>query len=104
MLDLCAPSGERFPLVKMGLGVAFGIAFFLLRVVAWSYASSLFWTHSLAVLASGAGVERLGSLVPVYLFMGANAALSVLQAIWLVEIVQTAKKELLGGPVKAKKI
>lgn len=77
--------GERFPVTTKVLGVSFALVFIAVRIVAWPWMSFHFWNDVLAVLEARAHSQAVS-----YTFLVVNAGLSLLQLIWLGEIVQTA--------------
>jgi hypothetical protein len=80
-----AGMGERFPTVAMVLGVAFAAVFVGVRIVLWPWASYVFWADVFAVLEARAHPASV-----CVTFLATNAALSLLQLVWLREIVQAA--------------
>ena len=83
--------GDRFPTVAKALGAAFALAFVGVRIVAWPWASYVFWLDVLEVLAARAHPAAVCAT-----FLATNASLSLLQLYWLVEIVRAAR--VLFGP------
>jgi len=81
--------GELFPATKDAVGTVFAILFIVFRVLLWPWVSYHFWLDSLAVLGQP---EHLHSAAVVYGFLGANIFLTILQLVWLSEIVAAAQK------------
>ncbi len=59
----------------------------------WPYVSYFFWMDAMSLIKS----EKAHSTVILGLFMFANAGLSILQIVWLREIIVTAKAVLFGN-------
>jgi len=82
--------GDAMPIVKKLLGAAFTVSFVLVRIVMWPIVSHRFALDSLAVWADE---KRCHSYAAVSIFLVCNASLTVMQFIWLRDIVVTARKE-----------
>ena len=101
---------RRLPKTKMLLGVVFAALFVACRIFGWFYYSYGFWQDMLALFPSQGGTDPLtfffvqGDFFPILIFvLTVNVGLSILQVVWLGEIVVTAHQELLGsgGPSAA---
>ena len=66
--------------------------FIVFRIILWPYVSYYFFLDCIELLNSGTA----HSVPIVVTFMTVNAALSLLQLVWLGEIITTAQK-VLGG-------
>jgi hypothetical protein len=79
--------GAMYPKTKMVFAVCFAMAYIPIRCVIWLYYSYCYWLDMFAVIEAGSNSWAVTySLV-------ANTGLTVLQFVWLAEIVQTGRKE-----------
>lgn len=85
-----AALGKNFPVLMKVLGVAFAVCFILFRVILWPYVSFEFFIDGLELLRTGTAHKDY----VVYTFMVCNVGLTLLQFLWLTEIVNTARKLL----------
>lgn len=81
--------GAMYPKMKVIFALLFTPAFILLRCIIWPFKSYYFWLDMLAVIE--AGPHSMGAVVYA---LAVNAALTLLQFYWLLEIIQTGRKEL----------
>ena len=84
---------KRFPTTHMIVGVLFAINFIIFRVVLWFYFSYHFWLDLIAVWS----YELLHSQAAVVFYGIGNFGLTVLQLVWLVEILVAAKAMFFPG-------
>ena len=83
---------DAFPTGKVVLGALFAFAFILFRVVMWTFVSYYFINDALkGIKAKDPRTEPAKPWVKVLL--GCNVALTVLQVIWLGQIVLVGKEE-----------
>jgi hypothetical protein len=68
------------------LQYSFVAAFLVVRITMWPYISYIFWKDCLAHVINGTAKSN----AVIYLFLGANVALTTLQFMWLSIIVKTA--------------
>lgn len=85
-----AALGKNFPTLMKILGVAFAVCFVFFRVVLWPYVSFEFFQDGLELLRTGTAHKDY----VVYTFLACNVGLTLLQFLWLTEIVGTARKLL----------
>jgi hypothetical protein len=78
---------KRFPTTHMVLGVLFAINFIIFRVVLWLYFSYHFWLDLIAVW----NYEFLHSHAAVMFYGVGSSGLTILQLVWLGEILTAAK-------------
>ena len=85
--------GDAFPVTKMTIGVIFAVAFIVCRCVLWPICTYHFMNDTKLALEcdSDLAQKRKGWIK---LFRYSSMSLSVLQVIWLGEIVMTLKREL----------
>ena len=86
------PLSEKFPTLMKVIGVIFSISFIVFRIVIWPYCCYFFWIDSLELLKT----NKAHSLPILYTFMFVNIGLTLLQVVWLHEIVVTAIRVLSG--------
>ncbi|KAJ1620678.1 TLC domain-containing protein [Pavlovales sp. CCMP2436] len=77
--------GVTFPVTTQVLGVTFALLFVGIRIVIWPWLSYVFWLDVFAVLEA-----QVHPPIACYSFLVANAGLSLLQVMWLGEIITTA--------------
>lgn len=103
---------DRFPQLMNALGACFGVLFVLLRIVVWPLVGLHFWRDGLSQFgyiemgSSGDG-GTAGAVAPphsppiVALFLAVNVGLSVLQLVWLKEIIDMGIVVLRGGRISS---
>lgn len=80
------------PLLMKFVGVAFATTFIIFRVILWPYVNYYFWKDMLHMIENNSFHDNATA----YIFMSVNVGLTILQFVWLGEIIQTGMK-LLGG-------
>jgi len=85
--------GDAFPLAKVVLGVVFAVAFVICRTILWPFATYYFMRDTNNALKSDdpRSRSRRGWLM---LFKFCCAGLTVLQVLWLGQIIVTMKEEV----------
>jgi len=85
--------GDAFPLAKVVLGVVFAVAFIICRSVLWPFVTYYFVRDARNAIKSDSprSRSRRGWL---RLFVFSCAGLSILQVLWLGEIIMTLKEEV----------
>jgi TLC domain len=86
------PLSRLYPTFMKILGGTFAVLFIVFRIIIWPYACYFFWTDMIELISSG----KAHSLPVCALFMVVNAGLTILQFVWLQEILSTAVKVLSG--------
>lgn len=69
-------------------GVAFAVAFIIFRIIIWPVLCYFFWIDMLQMINDGS----VHSFPQACIFLTVNVGLSVLQVVWLGEIISTAIK------------
>jgi len=93
------PLGKKFPVAMKITGIAFAVAFIVFRIILWPWACWYFWVDMLKMINTG----KLHSVEVAYIFMTVNVLLTILQFIWLGEIITQAFKFFSEGSVAMKK-
>jgi hypothetical protein len=88
---------KLFPTVMKVTGVVFALLFILIRIIIWPIVSYSFWLDSLAILKH----PQAHSPVSVYTFLISNVGLTILQFLWLAEIISSAIALFSGKGVKS---
>lgn len=85
--------GDAFPLAKVGLGALFAVAFVICRTILWPFATYYFMRDATNAIKADTpqSRSRRGWL---RLFVFSCAGLTVLQVLWLGQIVVTMKEEV----------
>lgn len=94
------PLGKLYPIPMQIVGVAFAIAFIVVRIILWPYACYYFWVDMLAMYNDPK--QLMHSWAVGYTFMIVNLLLTLLQFFWLSEIVTQATKFFKEGSVSTK--
>lgn len=81
---------QDYPATRLAVGAAFIVSFVLIRSIMWPVISYYFIADSLHVLKHDNPHDRR----VVWGFVGMLVTLSVMQVVWLAEIVQTVYKEV----------
>jgi hypothetical protein len=82
------PLAKACPNLMKFTGVAFAITFTIFRVILWPYVNYYFWQDMHHMWSNG----TMHSEWQAYIFLAVNAGLTLLQMVWLGEIVQTGMK------------
>ncbi|CAB9498089.1 expressed unknown protein [Seminavis robusta] len=82
---------DAFPAGKVALGAAFAVAFIVCRVLLWSYCGYFFVNDAMLALKHS---SREAEKPWVKVFLGSFSGLSLLQVIWLGQIILVGKEEL----------
>jgi len=83
---------EAFPQAKVVLGALFAVAFILCRVFLWAY-FSFYFVQDASLAISKTDSARDAARPWVKVFVGSWAGLSLLQVIWLGQIIVVGKEE-----------
>ena len=92
------PELERdFPTLRLIVGVIFAVSFAVVRCVLWPYFTWFYCRDARAILAAdAAGETPVHSRLLVNVFMYGLLTLSVMQAVWFVQICQKIHEEVVG--------
>eukprot|EP00562_Extubocellulus_spinifer_P012898 CAMPEP_0178548386 /NCGR_PEP_ID=MMETSP0697-20121206/5172_1 /TAXON_ID=265572 /ORGANISM="Extubocellulus spinifer, Strain CCMP396" /LENGTH=186 /DNA_ID=CAMNT_0020181065 /DNA_START=6 /DNA_END=566 /DNA_ORIENTATION=- len=85
--------GDAFPMTKVALGGVFAVAFVICRTVLWPICTYHFLRDSKNALKSTSPMAQSRKKW-IRLFMFCSVGLSILQVIWLGQIVWTIKEEV----------
>jgi hypothetical protein len=90
--------GTPYDTIVGGLfGPMFALTFAIYRIVLWCQVSLLLWKDCWAVFSSGMAEKlRPGKSVVLYVFLGLNLPLTLLQFYWFSIILGEVKKVLTG--------
>lgn len=87
---------QVFPLTKVVLGVLFVILFIICRVILWPIYSYHFLLDSKMVLKRDSALETNEKKKALKMMVVSNLFLTVLQIVWLGEVIMTAKVEIMA--------
>jgi hypothetical protein len=90
---------DAFPTLTMVFAGIFAVLFIVCRIILWPIVSYFFWKDSLRLLTEGNPHSKGVVLV----FLVCNAGLTLLQFVWLGELITTAKDMLSGKLTERKK-
>ena len=82
------PLAKAAPVLMKVTGVAFAVAFIIFRVILWPYVNYFFWKDMYFMWQN----SSFHSDAIAFTFMFVNVGLTILQIVWLGEIVQTGLK------------
>lgn len=85
---------EAFPITKVVLAVAFVILFLICRIFVWPVLSYHFLTDSLMILKRNTEKETKTVKNALKFMVVSNVGLTLLQILWLGEIISTAQEEI----------
>jgi len=93
------PLARAYPTAMKVIGVSFAVTFIIFRIILWPYVSYVFWLDMVEVIRNGT-IHSMGVGIT---FLVANIGLSLLQVVWLGEIISEATKLLSSNPIEDKK-
>lgn len=85
--------GDAFPITRAALGVIFAVAFIICRATIWPIVTYHLFKDSIQALKSESSKYRSKDKW-IKIFMFTSSALSILQVLWLGEIIVTVKTEV----------
>lgn len=82
------PLAKAAPILMKATGVAFASTFILFRIIIWPYVNYFYWKDMIHMW----NADSFHSIPVACTYMFVNIGLTVLQVVWLGEIIQTAMK------------
>jgi len=85
---------EIFPITRLVLGAMFVVSFIIVRIIIWPLLTYHFLGDVRAILKRDSEMETKAVKFALKAMMTSSVALTILQVVWLGEVIMTAKKEI----------